>query len=1036
MATSSEVSVSETTESLQSDELQNDLITRLVAEPACEPKLTKTTKLSLVPKVPFNKNTLKKTSYDLRHLAWFMKKQGDKREIQTIQPQELCKILCCYFMNLKKMDDQDYEPSTIKSVLNSIQRHLRSKDYCESVMCSPQFAQLRQVLKTKVKSVEQLGCGNLTNKAQPLKDADVDKLWQSKQLGVSDPEAILNTLWWQNTINFGLYKSKPHRHMQWGDVTLQKDISGREYLQFRDRQPQTCLDDNPKSVHDVCRIAWATNDERCPVAVYKTYAALRPKDYCDVSFPFYCATNYTKEASLEFAWFKRQPVGKNKLSLIMKKMCSKAGIGNQHFTNHSARKYVVQKLSEKKVPPNNVQSVNNCTCSTNSQSEQRSFGLTSSGAGGVSVLSTGPSVSSPAFTTIRFQLDSTTALAHRQEMQREEQRVIAAQRRHDNHQENRFQHVSCVHIEPRPPQQPVGQIGLSTTTPIGQILQDPCLTTTTPHAVARSWQTACDPPVGYAHLTTTSTPHQPRTACDPPVGYAHLTTTSTPHQPQTACDPPVGYAHLTTTSTPHQPQQHVQVVLGAERLTTTTPFCQQDKPHKDHSGVKYNSKTGQEDFARLSPRVQQQRPAKAVPASIPASISAQAIAAEAGTSFMPLTKEDRIKVAQKVADNISSMVRLVGQTGGHLTFELAMEGQVWRGDSKPTLPGPQEEGRCLPADNRNRTIRTLLETISVNTEQPGTVNTLNSEQPRTVNTCNSEQPRTVNTLNSEQPRTVITCNSEQPRTVITCNSEQPRTVITCNSEQPRTVNTCNSEQPRTVNTLNSEQPRTVITCNSEQPRTVNALNSEQPQTVITCNSEQTQTVITCNSEQTQTVKALNSERPRTVYIFNSEQPRTVNTCNSEQPRTVNALNSKQPRTVITCNSEQTQTVNTFNSEQPRTVSALNSELPRTVYIFNSEQSGNAASDNSMEEGDTAVVSDVKIEIDVAEETPLFWHITEPHPYMPAREGVVTENTATMPTVQTLEAAVSTHRDTWLKQEIQTPETQTAVSTHSDTWLFV
>ncbi|XP_070193909.1 uncharacterized protein [Littorina saxatilis] len=74
-----------------------------------------------------------------------------------------------------------------------------------------------------------------------------------------------------------------------------------------------------------------------------------------------------------------------------------------------------------------------------------------------------------------------------------------------------------------------------------------------------------------------------------------------------------------------------------------------------------------------------------------------------------------------------------------------------------------------------------------------------------------------------------------------------------------------------------------------------------------------------------------------------------------------------------------------------------------------------ASHNSMEEGDTAVLSDVKIEIDVAEEC---WHMTEPHPYVPFSEVVATENTSAMPTVSTLEgqAVDSTHSDTWVKRE--------------------
>ncbi|KAK7103322.1 hypothetical protein V1264_018247 [Littorina saxatilis] len=84
----------------------------------------------------------------------------------------------------------------------------------------------------------------------------------------------------------------------------------------------------------------------------------------------------------------------------------------------------------------------------------------------------------------------------------------------------------------------------------------------------------------------------------------------------------------------------------------------------------------------------------------------------------------------------------------------------------------------------------------------------------------------------------------------------------------------------------------------------------------------------------------------------------------------------------------------------------------------------------MEEKDTAVVSDVKIEIDVAEETLQCWHLPEPQSAVPEaeREAVTTENTVTVPAVQTLhgQSAVRPNSDSWLKQEVQTPETQTVV----------
>lgn len=68
-------------------------------------------------------------------------------------------------------------------------------------------------------------------------------------------------------------------------------------------------------------------------------------------------------------WFKRQPIGVNKLGSIMKRMTTSAGIvGEKKLTNHSARKHLVQKLSENNVPANqimqitghkNIQSINN-----------------------------------------------------------------------------------------------------------------------------------------------------------------------------------------------------------------------------------------------------------------------------------------------------------------------------------------------------------------------------------------------------------------------------------------------------------------------------------------------------------------------------------------------------------------------------------------------------------------------------------------------------------------------------------------------------
>ena len=70
-----------------------------------------------------------------------------------------------------------------------------------------------------------------------------------------------------------------------------KKSDGNDFLQFQERQSKTCQEDNPVSVCDVHPKSWATNDARCPVALYKLYATLRPSDYSTSNSPFYLATN-------------------------------------------------------------------------------------------------------------------------------------------------------------------------------------------------------------------------------------------------------------------------------------------------------------------------------------------------------------------------------------------------------------------------------------------------------------------------------------------------------------------------------------------------------------------------------------------------------------------------------------------------------------------------------------------------------------------------------------------------------------------------
>ena len=83
--------------------------------------------------------------------------------------------------------------------------------------------------------------------------------------------------------------------------------------------------------------------------------------------PFRLSISYSKYSGR--CSFKAGAMGINKLNSSMKTMANKAGLDEKRrFTNHSARKTMIQKLNDSNVPPTyirqlsgnrNMQSVNN-----------------------------------------------------------------------------------------------------------------------------------------------------------------------------------------------------------------------------------------------------------------------------------------------------------------------------------------------------------------------------------------------------------------------------------------------------------------------------------------------------------------------------------------------------------------------------------------------------------------------------------------------------------------------------------------------------
>ena len=313
-----------------------------------------------------NKNTAAKTRRDLSVVEMFLKRKGERNSIENIPPEKLNDYLAEFVLAVKRKDGEDYEPSTIRGFIASVERHLREKNYVKSVVSDKEFRKTINAMKARFKMLKRDGKGNKPKASVALSDNEVDILYSKNILGSSSAHSLINTLWLNNCIYFGLRSGLEHRNLRWGDVQLFEDSEGCEFLEVNERQTKTRQGEDVRNVRSVKPRMYANpGSDRCPVEIFKLYMHKREGNSCD---SFYLAVNETKRSDSSRPWFKCSPMGQNKLATIMRRMAEEGNINNPRLTNHSARKRLVQTLVDNDVAPTeivqisghrNLQSINN-----------------------------------------------------------------------------------------------------------------------------------------------------------------------------------------------------------------------------------------------------------------------------------------------------------------------------------------------------------------------------------------------------------------------------------------------------------------------------------------------------------------------------------------------------------------------------------------------------------------------------------------------------------------------------------------------------
>ncbi|XP_050392934.1 uncharacterized protein LOC126811391 [Patella vulgata] len=268
-----------------------------------------------------NKHTNRKTGADMKIFLSYLASVNEMRQPQDIPEAELDKHLCTFFMVVRKTDKTEYEPCSLRSMLASIERYLKINGYPASLTKDIAFTNTRHTLKVKQKILREMGKGakqNNTFNVASLKDKTLDRAFEAREMGPYSPASISQTLCFVFVVYLKLRKATEHKKLLWGDVILDRDQNGREYITFSEQMLQRCTLQYLKQCQPVV-YALPDTPDRDPVRIYKLYASKRAPTMNYQYAPFYLGINVFNPNECQ-SWYKTIAMGINKLNDMVRQV--------------------------------------------------------------------------------------------------------------------------------------------------------------------------------------------------------------------------------------------------------------------------------------------------------------------------------------------------------------------------------------------------------------------------------------------------------------------------------------------------------------------------------------------------------------------------------------------------------------------------------------------------------------------------------------------------------------------------------------------
>jgi integrase len=243
-----------------------------------------------------------------------------------------------YIMEVRKDDGGCYPPNTLFDLIIYLQQSInRSHNTKYNFLSDDCFKPIKLVLDAEMKRLQCCGVGIKRKQAEVIDIDSENDMWIDNILGEDTPKQLVNTIIYLLGLNLALRGRVEHRQLQWDNfefkntvIIYTENISKTNIGGLRGRKVKGKM----VEIHSN-----ETDHLRCPVRLFKKYAALCPGDR-EMESPVYLSPLKKPNKT---CWYSKIPLGINSISKATTTIMKQHNCEG-YFTNHSLRRTAITRL--------------------------------------------------------------------------------------------------------------------------------------------------------------------------------------------------------------------------------------------------------------------------------------------------------------------------------------------------------------------------------------------------------------------------------------------------------------------------------------------------------------------------------------------------------------------------------------------------------------------------------------------------------------------------------------------------------------------